>query len=70
MPQELLKRIPGLEHHNLMALLRKGKQHGINTIVDLCRADEDTLSEVVGRKCAQDIIEFLNKKVEFEDVRL
>ena len=55
MPTEFLKRIPGMDSHRMNDLLRKGKTHGIRTIVDLCKADEETLTNILGRKCATEI---------------
>lgn len=69
MPTEFLKRIPGMDSHRLNDLLRKGKQFGIKTIVDLCKSDEETLTNVLGRKCASEIQEFLHRKVDFEELK-
>lgn len=69
MPTEFLKRIPGMDSHRLNDLLRKGKQFGIKTIVDLCKSDEETLTNVLGRKCATEIQEFLHRKVDFDELR-
>lgn len=55
MPTEFLKRIPGMDSHRMNDLLRKGKTYGIKTIVDLCKADEETLTNILGRKCATEI---------------
>lgn len=55
-----------MDSHRLNDLLRKGKTHGIKTIVDLCRADEETLTNILGRKCSNDILEFLHRKVDFD----
>ena len=68
MPTEFLKRIPGMDSHRLNDLLRKGKAAGIKTIVDLCNTDEETLTSVLGRKCATEIQEFLHRKVDFEEL--
>ena len=69
MPIEFLKRIPGMDSNRMNDLHRKGKLNGIKTIVDLCKADEDTLTSVLGRKCATDIQEFLHRKVDFEELK-
>ena len=69
MPIEFLKRIPGMDSHRINDLLKKGKQNGIKTIVDICNTDEDTLTNVLGRKCATDILEFLHRKVDLEELK-
>ena len=69
MPTEFLKKIPGMDSHRINDLLRKGKAAGIKTIVDLCNTDEETLTNILGRKCASEILEFLTKKVDFEDLK-
>ena len=69
MPTEFLKRIPGMDSHRINDLLRKGKAAGIRTIVDLCRADEETLAGVLGPKCAAEVLDFLNKKVDFDELK-
>ena len=68
MPTEFLKRVPGMDSNRLNDLLRKGKQIGIRTIVDLCKTDEETLSTILPRKCAVEILEFLNRKVDFDEL--
>ena len=68
MPTEFLKRIPGIDSNRLNDLLRKGKSVGIRTIVDLCNTDEETLSSILNRKCAVEILEFLNRKVDLDEL--
>jgi hypothetical protein len=48
LPIEFLKRIPGVETAKLKEIVRKGKQLGITTMVDVCGADLEKLSEMFG----------------------
>ena len=66
MPIEFLKRLPGMDANRVQEIARKGKQHGILTIVDLARANEETLNNIMPAKQAADLIEFLNRKVDFD----
>ncbi len=50
MPIEFLKRLPGVETGKLKDVIKKGKQHGIRSMVDICNASVDTLAEVFGQK--------------------
>ena len=50
MPIEFLKRIPGMDQTRVQNIARKCRNHGLKTIVDLCRADEETLSTAMGSK--------------------
>ena len=69
MPVEFLKRVPGIDSSKITDLIKKGKQHGIRTIIDLCKTDEEILSKILGRNSAKDVLEFLNKKVDFTDLQ-
>lgn len=68
MPVEFLKRVPGLDSGKITELAKKGRQHGIRTIVDLCQTDEETLGKIIGRNQARDVIEFFTKKVDFNEL--
>jgi len=50
LPIEFLKRLPGIETSKLKELVKKGKQNGICTMVDICSADVEKLSIVFGAK--------------------
>ena len=67
MPQEFLKRLPGLDESKVKALAKKGKEKGIRTIVDLCGAETEQLSEIIGQKSAREVKAFLERKIEFKD---
>ena len=66
MPIEFLKRVPGMDQTRVTEIARKGKQHGILTIVDLARASEETLCNIMTAKQAAELTEFLNRKVDFD----
>lgn len=69
MPVEFLKRIPGMDSARIDDFVKKGRHHGLRTIVDICKADEETLSKVIGRNSAKDVLEFLTKKVDFNELK-
>lgn len=50
MPIEFLKRLPGVETCKLKDVIKKGKQLGIRSMVDVCNADVDTLADMFGQK--------------------
>ena len=66
LPVEFLKRIPGIDQEEMTAITTEGKDHGIKTIVDLCKAKEDTLFKIMPPKNAKEIMQFLSKPVEFD----
>ena len=69
LPVEFLKRLPGVETSRLKELIRKGKQHGIQTVVDICESDLEKLSEVFGAKQAREIKQFLERKVDLKEIK-
>jgi len=69
MPTEFLKRLPGVDSTKLTEITRKAKLQGLQTMVDICKAEIETLGAVFGQKNAREIKQFLDKKVDFSDLR-
>lgn len=69
LPIEFLKRLPGVESSKLKEIIKKGKALGIRTMVDICTADIDNLSEMFGHKQAREVKQFLERKVDFKDLK-
>lgn len=59
LPSEFLKRLPGIDSHNINKVMRT-----VKTIVELSKMEEEELKKIVGAKNAKDIRQFLDKKVE------
>jgi hypothetical protein len=70
MPQEFLKRLPGMDDLKVKVFIKKAKTLGIRTIVDICNADLEKLSEIVGQKKAKELKSFLERKIEFKDLKI
>eukprot|EP00351_Strombidinopsis_sp_SopsisLIS2011_P006063 CAMPEP_0116883986 /NCGR_PEP_ID=MMETSP0463-20121206/16677_1 /TAXON_ID=181622 /ORGANISM="Strombidinopsis sp, Strain SopsisLIS2011" /LENGTH=128 /DNA_ID=CAMNT_0004539637 /DNA_START=450 /DNA_END=832 /DNA_ORIENTATION=- len=64
MPIEFLKRLPGIDSNNIKEVVKVGKQHNIRTMVDLCKADEETIAKMIGQKKAKQLYNFLSRKVD------
>ncbi len=59
LPSEFLKRLPGIDSHNINKVMKN-----VKTILDLTRMSEEDLKKVIGPKNAKDLKTFLEKKVE------
>ncbi len=70
MPMEFLKRLPGMDELRVQDILKRGKLHGIRTIVDICHADVSVLANVIGPKSAREVKTFLDRKIELKDLKV
>ncbi len=50
--------------------MKRGKQYGIRTIVDICHADVSVLANVIGQKSAREVKTFLDRKIELKDLKV
>jgi ERCC4-type nuclease len=59
MPTEFLKKIPGINSANIINIEKK-----VKNMVDLCLINEEELKKMINPKCATEVKNFLEMKVE------
>ena len=59
-----------MDNQKVQDLIKKGKQHGIRTIVDLRYADIEVLSQLMDQKGELKLKTFLERKIEFKDLKI
>ena len=59
MATEFLKKLPGIDSHNIHQVTRN-----VRSLTDLCKLSEEDLKKFMGPKNAKELKVFLDKKVE------
>ena len=59
LPSEFLKRLPGVDSHNINKITRN-----VKNIVELTKMPEEEMKQIIGAKNAKELRQFLDKKLE------
>lgn len=59
MPNEFLKRLPGIDSNNIYSITKK-----VKNMVELCKSSEEDLKKIIGPRNARELKLFITRKID------